>query len=114
MLLVLGPAAIEPAMLAGVAAGSVVEAMVKHRPMTDGEFAFADRVFLGQVPRHRVILTNMLGFGSRPFTMPSIGDTILVNLGAASPIPSATTASATPTTPTTRTAKRPASCSSTS
>ena len=29
----------------------------------------------------RIVLTNMLGIGGRPFTIPSVGNTILVNLG---------------------------------
>ncbi|TDN88652.1 hypothetical protein [Microbacterium sp. BK668] len=81
ILLVGGPAAIVPAVVAGIAAGAVAEAMVEDRGLTDEEFAFADRVFRGQLPRERVRLTNMLGLGGRPFTMPSLGDAILVNLG---------------------------------
>jgi hypothetical protein len=50
--------------------------------MTDEEFAFADRVFRGTLPRKRIVLTNLLGLGRRPFTMPTVGDAILVNLGA--------------------------------
>lgn len=82
ILLVFGPAAIAIAVIAGVAAGAIVDSMVRQRPLTDEEFAFADAVFQGTLPRDRVTLTNMIGLGSRPFTMPTLGNEILVNLGA--------------------------------
>ncbi|HEY3410012.1 MAG TPA: hypothetical protein VGK53_17720 [Propionicimonas sp.] len=81
VLVIFGPAAIVPAIIVGVAAGVAAAELVKQRPVTDQEFAFADQVFRGTVPRDRIKLTNMIGFGGRPFTMPSLGDDILVNLG---------------------------------
>jgi hypothetical protein len=82
-LLVLGPGAIVPAIIAGAAAGAAAEIALRHRPMRADERAFADQVFKGSVPFERVQLTNMLGFGGRAFTMPSVGETILVNIGTA-------------------------------
>ncbi|MEO7271059.1 MAG: hypothetical protein ABIX28_23460 [Vicinamibacterales bacterium] len=84
VLVVFGAGAIIPAIVAGVAAGVAVELTLKHRRLTDRphEVAFADRVFRGTLPLHRIVLTNMVGMGKRPFTVPSFGDTILVNLGA--------------------------------
>ncbi len=84
VLVVFGPSAIVAAIVAGAAAGTAVELALKHRKLTDRpeEVAFADRVFQGRLPLDRIVLTNMLGMGRRPFTMPSVGDTILVNLGA--------------------------------
>jgi hypothetical protein len=83
VLVVFGPSAIVPAIVAGVAAGIAVELSLKHRRLTDRpeEVAFANRVFQGTLPVDRIVLTNMLGVGRRPFTIPSVGNTILVNLG---------------------------------
>jgi hypothetical protein len=83
VLVVFGPNAIVPAIVAGVAAGVAVELSLKHRKLTDRpeEVEFANRVFQGTLPVDRIVLTNMLGFGGRPFTIPSVGNTILVNLG---------------------------------
>ncbi|MEP7309466.1 MAG: hypothetical protein ABJA98_28510 [Acidobacteriota bacterium] len=84
VLVVFGPGAIIPAIVAGVTAGVAVELALKHRRLTDRphEVEFANRVFRGSLPVNRIVLTNMLGMGRRPFTIPSVGDTILVNLGA--------------------------------
>jgi hypothetical protein len=83
VLVVFGPSAIVAAIVAGAAVGVAVELLLKHRKLTDRpeEVEFADRVFKGKLPVDRIVLTNMLGIGRRPFTMPSVGDTILVNLG---------------------------------
>jgi hypothetical protein len=84
VLVVFGPSAIIPAIVAGVGAGVAVELALKHRKLTDrpNEVAFANKVFQGRIPVDRIVLTNMLGMGRRPFTIPSVGSTILVNLGA--------------------------------
>jgi hypothetical protein len=83
VLIVFGSSAIVAAIVAGAAAGVAVELALKHRKLTDRpeEVAFANRVFQGTLPVDRILLTNMLGIGRRPFTIPSVGDTILVNLG---------------------------------
>lgn len=82
VLVIFGPTAIVPALVAGAAAGIAVEAAIRHSPMSDAQRAFAERVFGPTLPIDRITLTNMLGLGRRPFTIPSVGDTILVNLGA--------------------------------
>ncbi len=82
VLVVFGPGAIVPAIVAGAAAGAAVELLIKHRPMTGPERTFAERVFGPTLPIDRIVLTNLLGLGKRPFTIPSIGEAILVNLGA--------------------------------
>lgn len=82
VLVVFGPGAIIPAIVAGAAAGTAVELAIKHRPMEAPERAFAERVFGPTLPVDRIVLTNLLGIGKRPFTIPSIGRAILVNLGA--------------------------------
>jgi hypothetical protein len=81
VLLVFGPSAIVAAIVAGAIAGVAVELAFKHRPMKPDEIAFANEVFIGTLPVEKILLTNMLGIGRRPFTMPTIGDKILVNLG---------------------------------
>ena len=83
VLMVFGPSAIVAAIVAGAAAGVAVELALKHRKLTERpeEVAFANRVFQGTLPVDRIVLTNMLGVGRRPFTIPSVGNTILVNLG---------------------------------
>ncbi|MFT4088102.1 MAG: hypothetical protein QM658_13325 [Gordonia sp. (in: high G+C Gram-positive bacteria)] len=75
---VFGPAAWIPAFIVGAA---VTASTVKQRHMRDDERRFADQVFGGRVPYDRVILTNLVGFGDRPFTAPGPGSAILVNLG---------------------------------
>lgn len=81
VLVVFGPSAIVPAIVAAAAAGVAVELALEHRPMTGAERAFAESVFRATLPVDRIRLTNMVGIGGRPFTIPSVGDTILVNLG---------------------------------
>jgi hypothetical protein len=75
---VLGPSALLPAFLVGAA---VTAALVKQRHMTDAEKAFADTVFRGKLPLDRILLTNLVGLGDRPFTTPAPGGAILVNVG---------------------------------
>jgi hypothetical protein len=76
-LLVLGPFGMIPAIVAGATTGALVD--VKHRSMHQDEKDFADRVFHGKIDYRRVTVTNMSHKG-RKFTIPSIGDSILVNL----------------------------------
>jgi hypothetical protein len=79
--LVFGPGALIPAVVAGVAAGVVTAELVKQRPPVDLEWAFCESVFGRTIPRERVMLTNLVGIGNRPFTCPGPAETILVNLG---------------------------------
>ena len=78
----LGPDMVLSALVAGVAAGTVTDALVMSRRMDDGEIAFADAVFAGQIQYDRVWLTN-LSNGPRKFTWPSPDGSIVVNLGDA-------------------------------
>lgn len=75
---VLGPGALIPAFLVGAA---VTAAAVKQRRLEEHERAFAHVVFRDNVPYGRVLLTNLLGIGNRPFTTPGPGGVILVNIG---------------------------------
>ena len=52
--------------------------------MTDRERAFAACVFGNSLPANdRIILTNLVGIGSRPFTLPNVIGQIIVNIGSA-------------------------------
>lgn len=75
---VLGPSALIPAFFVG---GAVTLAAVNQRHMDQDEREFADEVFRGTIPYSRVLLTNLVGLGGRPFTTPAAGGAILVNLG---------------------------------
>jgi hypothetical protein len=79
---VLGPGMVFPALVAGVAAGAVVDALIHSRKITGDEMAFVDQVFTGQVPYGQIWLTN-LSNGGRAFTWPSPDGSILMNLGEA-------------------------------
>lgn len=81
IVLICGPGAIIPALVAGIAVGAVVAALVKQRRLSDEEWKHVESVFRGQLPRERIVVTNLLGFGGRPFTTPGPGDAILLHLG---------------------------------
>jgi hypothetical protein len=85
---IFGPSAIVPATIFGVAAGAVVDSMVKLRPLRDDEIAFARQVFGDSLDFGRVRLTNLSGLGTRAFTAPTLDGTILVNIGNAIDSPS--------------------------
>ncbi len=80
-ILLFGPGVVYPAVVAGAAVGTVIEAALEHRRMDEHEVQFADAVFQSTLPLDRIVLTNMIGLGGRPFTVPSVGNQILVNLG---------------------------------
>ena len=81
VLLIVGPFGLVPAVVAGVVTASLAD--VRHRPIHPDEIAFADRVFMGEIDYNHVILTNLTHDGGRKYTIPSIGKSILVNLGDA-------------------------------
>ena len=79
--LVLGPGAAYPAFWAGAA---TARAAIEHRHLTGSERRACDDVFgPGRIPYDKVVLTNLLGLGDRPFTVPHPGGPILVNIGRA-------------------------------
>lgn len=80
-LIIWGPLALGPAILLGVAAGAIVDALVKIRPLRAFEEAFARQVFGNSLDFTKIRITNMLGIGSRGFTMPTLDDHILLNIG---------------------------------
>lgn len=76
-----GPLAMVPAIVAGVAIGAVIDVMVIIRKLRDEEIAFARTVFADSIDFTHVRITNLLGMGDRRFVMPTIDNHILVNLG---------------------------------
>lgn len=85
---IFGPSAIVPAVVLGVAAGAVVDAMVHLRSLHDDEVSFARQVFGDSIDFGRVRLTNLVGLGGRAFTAPAVDGTILINIGDAVDAPS--------------------------
>ncbi len=83
--MVLGPLGFTVGMLAG----AVGAAVIKYRTISDAEYAFANRIFKGQLPpQSQLILTNVASTdsnadGGRKFTMPNVDGSILLNLGEA-------------------------------
>ena len=87
ILLVFGPSAIIPALVAGTATALLTD--FQFRAMHQDEIDLAFEVFRGTLPIERILLTNLYnptntgsGFLAREFTMPGIADgKILVNMG---------------------------------
>ena len=85
-----GPFAVVPATIAGAAAGTVIDSMIKIRPLDTGDTAphgdetgFARAVFGDSLDFDRIRITNLSGLGARAFTTPTIDGTILLNIGNA-------------------------------
>jgi hypothetical protein len=76
-----GPLAIGPAIVLGVAAGAVVDSMVKIRRLERFEEDFARTVFGETLDFEHIRLTNLLGLGGVPFTMPTVDNMVLINIG---------------------------------
>jgi hypothetical protein len=78
---VFGPSAIIAAVVAGVAAGAITDAMIKHRQMTSEEYRFASTVFGNTLPpRERLYLTNLSHGGGRKYTWPNLDGSVVINL----------------------------------
>lgn len=78
---VFGPSAIIAAVVAGVAAGAITDAMIKHRQLTSEEYRFASTVFGDTLPpRERIYVTNLSHGGGRKYTWPNLESSILLNL----------------------------------
>jgi hypothetical protein len=75
-----GPSAIIAAVVAGVAAGAITDAMIKHRQMTSEEYRFASTVFRDTLPpRERFFITNLSHDGGRKYTWPNVDRSILLD-----------------------------------
>jgi hypothetical protein len=76
--LIVGPFGLVPAIIAGIATASLLD--IRHRPLHPPERDFADKVFGGQIDYNRVVVTNLSKSGGTKFTLPSIGNSILLNM----------------------------------
>jgi hypothetical protein len=81
---VFGPSAIIAAVVAGVAAGAITDALIKHRQITAEEYRFASTVFGNTLPPpERIYLTNLSHGGGRLYTWPNLDGSVVVNLNDA-------------------------------
>ncbi len=76
-----GPLAIGPAFLIGIAAGAIIDALIKIRRLRADEEDFVRQVFGDTLDFDRIRLTNLVGLSDRPFTFPTVDDHILLNIG---------------------------------
>lgn len=95
-LFIWGPLAIGPAIILGVAAGAIVDAMVKIRRLLPSEEDFVKDVFGDSLDFEKIRLTNLVGLGGRPFTVPTVDNHILVNIGVSNAMFDAPTTTALP------------------
>jgi hypothetical protein len=81
-LFIWGPLAIGPAFVLGVAAGALTVALIKMRRMRPEEEEFSRQVF-GEhsLDFGRIRITNLVGIGGVAFTLPTVDDHILINIG---------------------------------
>lgn len=78
---IFGRGAILAAVVSGVAAGAVTNAMVKHRTMTQAEADFASKVYGNTLPSHnRITITNLSHDGGRAYTIPLPDGSVLMNM----------------------------------
>lgn len=82
VLMVGGPGMLLPALVVGIGAGVTANELVKQREFYPEERALASEVFGDQLSDVQILVTNLVGLGGRPFTVPASGDTVLLNLGA--------------------------------
>ena len=81
---VFGPSAIIAAVVAGVAAGAITDALIKHRQITAEEYRFASTVFGNTLPPpERIYLTNLSHGGGRLYTWPNLDGSVVVNMNDA-------------------------------
>lgn len=79
-----GPGAVIPALIAGVAAGAITDALIKHRQLTDDEYNFASTVFGDTLPpRERIYVTNLSHDEGRKYTWPELDGSIILNMNDA-------------------------------
>jgi hypothetical protein len=76
---VLGPGVLIPAFVVGAA---TTAATVEQRALRADEIAFAEQIFGSTLPIGDILLTNLLGFGGRPFASHLPGGAVLLNIGA--------------------------------
>lgn len=57
---------------------------MRSRHLTEDEISLGRSVFEDSIEWNRIAVTDRLGLGRRPFTVPGLGDVIYLNLGPAS------------------------------
>jgi hypothetical protein len=78
------PGSITTAVVAGVAAGAITDALVKTRTMSAEERTLAQMVFGNSLPPHdKIILSNIEGKDGRQFVVPNLAGESIINLGSA-------------------------------
>ena len=79
-----GPSAIIAAVVFGVAAGAITDALIEHRRLHQDEYDFAQVVFDGTLPAiGKIFVTNLSHGGGLKYTWPNVDGNILLNLGDA-------------------------------
>lgn len=79
-----GPGALMVAVIAGVAAGAITDALIRHRQLTDAEYSFAGIVFGDNLPpKDRIFVTNLSWDDGRKYTWPELDGSVILNLGDA-------------------------------
>jgi hypothetical protein len=82
VLLVGGPTALVPALIAGVAVTEGANALIRTRRMNAEEQTLAWLVYGDSLPPwDQIILTNLIGLEGRAFTIPNPAGECLINLG---------------------------------
>ena len=83
ILVIFGPSAIIPALVAGTTTAAL--ANIRSRRMNDLEIALAEKVFKGKLPIERIWITDLYNPSNngiaREFVVPAIDGSILVNMG---------------------------------
>lgn len=79
VLYLMGPTMVFPVFVGGAAIGAL--ALPSQRKLTDDEIKFGQEVFGNTIPWDQIILSDLVGIGGRPFTMPGIDGSIIINLG---------------------------------
>jgi len=81
VLLIAGPFGLVPALIAG--AVTVAIADIEHRTLHDFEKDWARAIFGDKIRYDDIVVTNMVGADNRKFTIPTVGNKILMGLGPA-------------------------------
>jgi hypothetical protein len=79
-----GPSALMVAVIAGVAAGAITDALIRHRLLTDDEYSFAGTVFGNMLPaKDRIYVTNLSWDDGRKYTWPELDGSVILNMSDA-------------------------------
>jgi hypothetical protein len=79
--LIAGPFGLIPAIIAGAATAALVD--IEHRTLHDHEKDWARAIFGDKIRYDDIVVTNIVGADNRKFTVPTVGNKILMGLGPA-------------------------------